>query len=174
MCTLRPYREDDAERLVQIANDAGVSRYLSRRFPFPYTADDARSWVATASRQDPTDDYVIVVDGVLAGGVGIRPHDLERSGVAEFGYWLGRAYWGRGIATRAARMLIAHAFAARDLRRLEAMVFAPNVASARVLEKCGFAREGTMRGAVLDRAGNVTDALAYALLRDPQSSSGGR
>ena len=167
MCTLRPYRVGDEERLVAFANDAEVSRYLSRRFPFPYTVDDARGWIATASRQEPVDDYVIVVDGELAGGVGIRPHDLERSGVAEFGYWLGRAYWSRGIATRAARMLVAQAFATRDLRRLEAMVFAPNVASARVLEKCGFVREGTMRGAVLDRAGNVTDALAYALLREP-------
>jgi RimJ/RimL family protein N-acetyltransferase len=167
MVEIRPYRSSDAVRLQAIANDAAVSRWLSRRFPFPYSAADADGWVCEAGACEPIDDYAIAVDGDLAGGVGIRPHGLERTGVAEFGYWLGRAYWGRGIATAAARMLIARAFGERDQRRLEALVFAPNVASVRVLEKCGFVCEGTMRRAVMDRAGNVIDALAYALLREP-------
>ena len=82
--------------------------------------------------------YAIEVDGIVAGGIGVEPYRGERIGAAAFGYWLGQAYWGRGIGTDAARTLSDDALANGSLRRLEARVFAPNVASARVLEKCGF------------------------------------
>jgi RimJ/RimL family protein N-acetyltransferase len=51
------------------------------------------------------------------------------------------------------------------LRRLDASVFAPNTASARILEKCGFSLEGTLRGFYLDRRGEICDALMFARLR---------
>jgi ribosomal-protein-alanine N-acetyltransferase len=73
-------------------------------------------------------------------------------------------YWGRGITTAASLLLVKHAFEVRGLRRLEAHVFAPNTGSARVLEKCGFAKEATMRQRVTDREGNVLDAYLYAKL----------
>jgi [ribosomal protein S5]-alanine N-acetyltransferase len=165
LCRLRPYRQEDVARLASIANDAEVTRWMSRRFPFPYTLADAQGWVRVASVESPVNDFAIVVDGALAGGVGIRPREHEALGVAEFGYWIGRAYWGRGIATEAAQLLVAHAFDERGLRRLEAHVFAPNAASARVLQKCGFVSEGVMRQAVVDRAGNVHDTHFFARLR---------
>lgn len=80
------------------------------------------------------------------------------------GYWLGRAYWGRGIASEAVKLLSAYALRERGLRRLEAYVFAPNVVSARVLEKCGFTREAVLRRAFIDRQDNVVDGLLYVRL----------
>jgi RimJ/RimL family protein N-acetyltransferase len=137
---------------------------MTHAFPHPYTLEDARAWIATSSAESPTNNFAIEVDGALAGGAGIRPLGGESIGVAEFGYWLGRAYWGRGIATEAAAMLAQHAFEERGLRRLEAHVYAPNVASARVLEKIGFTREAVLRSAISERDGRVTDAWLYARL----------
>jgi RimJ/RimL family protein N-acetyltransferase len=63
------------------------------------------------------------------------------------------------------RVLLPFAFEDRGQRRVEAYVFAHNVASARVLEKCGFAREGVLREAVTDRDGIVMDCWVYGRLR---------
>ncbi len=74
--------------------------------------------------------FAIVADGELAGSLAVFP-DVGKRAV---GYWIGREFWGRGIATQALRLFLA-GFAERPLH---AWVIATNVASIRVLEKCGF------------------------------------
>ena len=81
----------------------------------------------------------IVVDGQVAGNVVSFDGESER----EVGYWLGREYWGSGIATRALSEFLAH----ESTRPLFAGVARHNAGSLRVLEKCGFTpvgEEGTM------------------------------
>jgi RimJ/RimL family protein N-acetyltransferase len=164
LCRLRQYREDDARTLVRLADDFEVARWMSQRFPHPYTIDAARAWLAKAVLEAPVDNFAIEVDGALAGGAGVHPHTGERHGVAEFGYWLARAYWGRGIATEAAQLVTAYGHRQRQLRRLEAHILAPNIASARVLEKSGFIREAVLRQAYSERDGTVVDGALYASL----------
>jgi RimJ/RimL family protein N-acetyltransferase len=84
---------------------------------------------------------------------------------AEIGYWVAEPYWGRGIATKAVGALTAFAFAHHDLVRIFAGVFASNPASARVLEKAGYAFEGRLRRSVV-KDGIVLDQLMYAMVRD--------
>ena len=110
---------------------------MSARFPHPYTRADAEFWIEKSTAESPTETFALEIEGRIAGVVAYETHDGERLGVAEFGYWLTPQYWGRGIVTAASRLLVEHAFEVRGLRRLEAHVFAPNLASARVLEKCG-------------------------------------
>jgi len=162
-CSLRPYALADAEAVARLADDFAVARWMTAAFPFPYTLADARTWTAKATAEEPVDNFAIEAEGTLVGGAGLRPLAGECRGAAEFGYWLGRAYWGRGIATEAARLLVQRAFE-RGLRRLEAHVFAPNVGSARVLEKAGFRREGLLRSALVERDGAIVDGLLYARL----------
>lgn len=76
----------------------------------------------------------VLADGEVAGNV----VSFERSGRREVGYWLGRAFWGRGIATRALAAFLAEF----DARPLHALTAKHNTASQRVLEKCGFVRCG--------------------------------
>lgn len=169
-CVLEPWSERHIPGAVAVANDPRVSAGLTDRFPFPYTLDDARTWVDTCAGQRPPTHFAIVVDGVVAGGVGFDPFVGEESGGAEMGYWLGHEYWGRGLATTGAKAITSYAFAATDLRRLQAVVFSWNLASVRVLEKAGYRLEGRHREAIVKR-GRIGDRLVYARLRtDPAPS----
>jgi [ribosomal protein S5]-alanine N-acetyltransferase len=104
LCRLRPYRSGDESALCAVADDFEVVRWMTRRFPHPYTLRDAEEWIAIAMADPRGQILAIEVDGAIAGGIAVEPLEGERSGTALFGYWLGRAYWGRGIATEAARM----------------------------------------------------------------------
>jgi|SRR5580692_126359 ribosomal-protein-alanine N-acetyltransferase len=162
LCRIRPYRVGDEDAICAVANDFIVARWMSRSFPYPYVRSDAEQWIKLATSDTRRRYFAIEVDGVLAGGIGVEPFGGERSGTAAFGYWLGRHYWGRGIGTDAAKTLSDRALRTGRLRRLEARVFAPNVASARVLEKCGFVFEGRLRDFYIDRNGSICDALNFA------------
>jgi [ribosomal protein S5]-alanine N-acetyltransferase len=73
----------------------------------------------------------------------------------EFGYWLGRRYWGRGYATEAARRALAFAFTELNAERLTAGWFHDNPASGRVLEKLGFVADGMDERVSLSRRCSV-------------------
>ena len=163
---IREWRHADAADLARLADDREVWLGLRDLFPHPYGIGDALAFISLAGRMDPQTFFAIEVAGSLAGGIGCtRRTDVERIG-AEVGYWLGRAYWGRGIATAALRLLTAQAFAAdRELRRLWAVPFVTNIASARVLEKAGYTREGTLRQSAI-KDGRVLDQWMYAILRE--------
>jgi len=164
-CTLRPWRAGDEASLVRSANNRNISRNLRDRFPYPYTEADAKAWIAfNAGLRPPTQHFAIVVDGAPVGGISVEPGEGERRRSAEVGYWLGRAYWGRGIASEALRAVTEYAFATFDLCRLEAGVFGWNPASARVLEKAGYTLEGCAKQAVI-KDGQMTDRLLYGLVR---------
>jgi [ribosomal protein S5]-alanine N-acetyltransferase len=162
---LRPWRRGDEASLVRHANNRNVWITLGDRFPFPYTLDDAREWIAAATSQDPVVHFAIVVDGEAAGGIGLELQQdiFKRSAV--IGFWLGEAHWGRGITTAALRALTEHAFASFDLCRLQAYVFEKNAASGRVLEKAGYVWEARLRKAAT-KDGATFDVLVYTMVRD--------
>ncbi|MBV9055355.1 MAG: GNAT family N-acetyltransferase [Candidatus Eremiobacteraeota bacterium] len=164
LCVLRPYRKGDEHAICAVADDFMVARWMTRAFPHPYTLGDAQRWLDLNTNVPLARHFAIEVDGTLTGGIGFDPYGGERDGAGSFGYWLGRKYWGRGIATEAARILSGYALKEGGLRRLEALVFAENAASVRVLEKADFSLEGVLRQHYLDRAGRVCDALLFARL----------
>jgi len=163
---VREWTEGDAAELVAQANDRRVSDTLRDAFPHPYGPEEAQRFLAMARERVPPSLFAIVADGRIAGGIGYVPHgDVERAG-AEVGYWVAASHWGRGLATAALQALTDHAFGAHpELRRLWAVPFATNPASARVLEKAGYTREGTLRQSAL-KHGRVLDQWMYALVRD--------
>jgi RimJ/RimL family protein N-acetyltransferase len=83
---------------------------------------------------------------------------------AELHYWLGKDYWGKGYGTETAKRIIAYAFQNFKIERLEVNHMTRNLRSQRVIEKCGFAFEGTMRSYV-KRFENFEDVKFYSLLR---------
>jgi ribosomal-protein-alanine N-acetyltransferase len=163
-CTVRLFRADDAASLAHHANDRAIWSNLRDRFPHPYTLADARAWIAHAASDEQPTSFAIDVEGEVVGGIGLRLNeDVERTS-AEIGYWVGRAYWGRGIATDAVRAVTEHAFTTHDLTRVYALPFAENAASIRVLEKAGYVREGLLRRSAI-KDGVVRDQLLYAVVR---------
>jgi RimJ/RimL family protein N-acetyltransferase len=168
-CVLRPLVPADAPTLARHADDRAVASQLRDRFPSPYTLDDAEWYVAhVAERTAATGrvtSFAIDVGGEAVGGISLVPGtDIERVG-AEIGYWLGRAHWGRGIVSHAVVALTAHALGALGYLRLFAVPFADNVASCRVLERAGYALEGTMRASAI-KDGVVRDQRLYAAVHD--------
>ena len=162
---LRPWHASDVDDLIFHANDAQVSRSLGERFPYPYTEQDAQLFVAHALHMQGETVFAIEINGRACGGIGVHPGEgVERHG-AELGYWLGRAYWGEGIATKAVRALVPHALRELKLYRLQARVFADNEASMRVLERCGFAQEAILRRMVVKNE-QLLDLHIYAITRD--------
>jgi RimJ/RimL family protein N-acetyltransferase len=164
-CTLRSWEWRDRDAIVRHANNRKVSLNLRDRFPYPYTERDARNWLDAVIGLEPETNFAIDVAGEAVGGIGYTmQYDVARRS-AEIGYWLGEAFWGRGIATEALIAVTDHAFANHDLCRVFAHVFDWNQASARVLEKAGYAFEGRMRKSVT-KEGQTIDQLMYAMIRE--------
>ena len=108
-------------------------------------------------------------NGEAIGSVGLKLNGhtdmTEREDEGELGYWLGEPFWGRGIMTAAVETMCREGFAAWDIVRIHAEAFARNAASRRVLEKAGFALEGTLRRSVY-KNGEMLDSCIYALVRE--------
>ena len=95
------------------------------------------------SAMDTVLERTILADGVIAGRVGC----FEIEGQAQIGYWIGRAHWGLGVATRAVGLMLP----IEPRRPLHAHVSAANPASIRVLERHGFVRTGETEEPETDR-----------------------
>lgn len=168
MIELRGFVENDAGRLVELANNKNVSRYLTHTFPFPYTKEDAKWWIGTGSKEGI--QRAIIYDGQLVGSAGATPGVGEREKQASVGYWLGEPYWSKGIATQALQLLVSHVFKKTDVVRVYAWVFEPNVRSARVLEKAGFEREAIIKKS-LYKHGKLFDELIYSKISSLQAEA---
>lgn len=149
--SLRPVEDRDLETLYQQWTDPASIRMAA------FTADDQtdrRAFLDRTSRlrADPSVSHqVIDVDGVAAGTIGRFRMDDQ----LEVTYWVGRAYWGKGVATAALRLLLA----GTPDRPVYARAASDNVASLRVLEKAGFRRVGVDRGFAAGRGEEIEETI---------------
>ena len=163
-CLLREWRRGDEPSLVRHANNRNIWLNVRDTFPHPYTRSDALDWVQLASGEGLNLVFAIDIDGFAVGAVGLRPGEDVNRLSAEIGYWLGEEFWGRGIATEVLAAVTEYAFQSLGMARVYAEVFEWNAASMRVLEKCGFEREGVLRKAAMkDR--KLIDQIVYSKVR---------
>lgn len=126
---LRPLTADDVDLLVALDADPEVMRYLTGGRPTPRPEVEATVRASLGHRWIATERAT----GAFVGWFALRPTgDRER----ELGYRLVRSAWGRGLATEGARALVVSAFD-HDVDRVWAQTMAVNLASRRVLERCG-------------------------------------
>jgi len=161
---LRPWNTEDAESLVENANNFEIARFMSDAFPYPYTLEDAKNFIAFATKDEPIHIFAIEIDGKAVGGIGIHPQVAIMKKNAELGYWLGEKYWGKGIISRAIREIIPWAFRTYDITRIYARPFGTNMASQKVLEKAGFILEARIKENIF-KNGEYLDELIYAKRR---------
>jgi [ribosomal protein S5]-alanine N-acetyltransferase len=162
---LRPFTDADADALFELQGSAHVLRYWDSP---PWSERVRAERFLTACRQmaeEGTGVRLAVDRGREEGFIGWctlnRWNRVHRS--AALGYCFDDAAWGHGYATEAARAVLQWAFDTLDLNRVQAETDTRNTASARVLEKLGFVREGTLReDCVVD--GEVSDSWVYGLI----------
>jgi ribosomal-protein-alanine N-acetyltransferase len=165
---IRPLSEADVESVFAYACNPAVTRFTlwpahrdrsdTLRFVYDYArgryAEGVPEPLALCERDRP--EWVIGSLGCFWANRANR--------CMELGYALGEPYWGRGYAVEAARALIGYTFAEYPIERLQAHCIVENQASARVMEKLGMTREGTLRSALLHR-GLFRDVVLYSVLR---------
>lgn len=136
---LRTVTEEDHGFLHEHWNDPDIRRWVPT--PTPLSEPELAAFVA---KDDASVQFLPCRDGTPVGVVflfDVHPHRDH----AELAYWIVAGERGQGYATEAARLCVDHAFGDRGLHKVFARVLEGNQASARVLEKVGFEREGTLR-----------------------------
>lgn len=136
--TLRPISARDTSDFIALAGQWSVARMTSD-IPHPLTVNDARRWTSPSEGEVR---LAIILSGTMVGAVG---YFRDRSGCGELGYWLGRSWWGEGIASEAAAAVVRHGFAIDRLPAFTSSYFTDNPASGRVLAKLGFHSVGSAR-----------------------------
>jgi len=142
--TLRAPDMADSWRMAELMSDWDIARMTSS-VPHPYSQGDAEDFVARVQANDPRRDrnFVIELEGEgLVGGIGFF---TPENGLLEVGYWIGRAWWGRGIATEALQGALMWAAGDWRKRLVVAGHFADNPASGQVLVKAGFLYTGEIK-----------------------------
>ncbi|MGE0419663.1 MAG: 8-oxo-dGTP diphosphatase MutT [Acetobacteraceae bacterium] len=167
---LRALEPRDAEALHRLINDWEVTRTLAV-VPFPYPRELADDWIASTRRQlDTGEAWHLAITGhegqqeVLVGAVGLTLDRPARTG--RLGYWVGRRFWGHGVATEAAGRLVRWALANLDMDRVTAAVATDNPASAAVLRRIGFRQTGEGSGHSVARGADHPVWLFEALRDD--------
>jgi 8-oxo-dGTP diphosphatase len=144
--TLRPLRPEDAAELHRLVNDWEVAKNLAR-VPFPYPRELADEWIASTHAQMAEGRaFHLAIVGEEEGRemlVGCAGLTLDRKArTAELGYWVGRRFWGHGVAPEAAGRLARWGLANLDIDRLHASALLDNTRSAAVLRRIGFRDAG--------------------------------
>jgi RimJ/RimL family protein N-acetyltransferase len=164
--TLRPHRAEDVDAVLAMCSDPAVQRWTT--VPVPYERAHAERFVGERpSRWADDTGWELVVEAAddqgrprFAGQVGLRPN---RCGGADLGFALAPWARGRGVMSRAVRLLLAWGFAG-GLQVVHWQAHVGNWSSRRIAWACGFAVEGSVRGLLAQR-GELRDAWVGSLVR---------
>lgn len=164
---LRIVEPGDGPPLEKIINDREIASNTNS-IPYPYPAGGLQSWIEEHRELARTGEAlslaVLPRDPAAGPPRGIMGLAIDReSRTAELGYWLGREYWGQGLATEAAQAVLQCGFESLGLLRIHAHHLTRNPASGRVLEKAGMLQEGVLRQHAF-KWGVLEDVAWYGML----------
>lgn len=171
---LRQLARSDAAALFALYSDPDVMRYWNHA---PWTSMGQATLTIAEARADYVTGASLhcaieqTVTGKLIGSCALYAVSRQHRS-ASVGYMLSQEYWGQGYLAEAMQLLLAHAFGAWNLNRVEAEANRRNTGSCRALERMGFRPEGLLRERWIV-AGEKHDTIAYALLRDAWCSGPG-
>lgn len=158
--SLRRWREEDADAVYEACQDAEIQHWIPF-IPRPYRREDALAFVRGELENVGPHTYAIVEGGAVVGSIGMN---VNRSRTGHVGYWCAPEARGRGVATRALRLLSRYGFDELALQRLELITDPENAASQRVAEKVGYRREGVLRSHLDHPDGRRRDSVMFSLL----------
>ncbi len=164
---LRPVARGDARAIFTgYAQDPEVVRFVMWRPHHGLADTEAYIAACLSTPADKSRSYALIAreGGQLLGNFALRRPDLHR---LDCGYVLARQYWGHGLMTEVLSLAVRWAMRQNDIWRIGAVCDVENLASARVMEKAGLAREGIRRRWLVhpNISGEPRDCFSYALTR---------
>lgn len=167
---LRDFQESDAEGLFAYAQNPKIGPAAGWA---PHkTLEESQYFVRMFIQADDVWALEDKVSGKLAGSLGLH-HDDKRSipTARMIGYVLAEEFWGRGLMPEAVRAVLRYVFTEMALDIVSVNHFPSNTQSKRVIEKCGFRYEGTLRMAARKFNGELTDHVCYSMTRREYASN---
>ncbi len=156
---LAPASREHEAAYIALANHPSISDNVNN--PKPYTAMDYQQHLAGLEANALWFSWMIMLDGKAIGAINFNA--ARSPGIYQGGYWLHPDYWGKGIATMAVSTALDYLRTHKHAQRIQAMVEPRNIASVRVLEKCGFQHEGLLRKFYPTRYRGLVDVHMYAV-----------
>ena len=160
---LRRLRMSDADAITEYCKDLMLSRY-TQNIPYPYKKKDAVWFVNHCAKEWKNKTgfvYAIEFQKKPIGVISLYPRGSDS---AEMGYWVGRPYWGQGVTTEAAKLVLKEGFNLLKLHKIYATHHPKNPASGKVMQKIGMKYEGLLREHVKAK-GKYWDLCYYGILR---------
>jgi RimJ/RimL family protein N-acetyltransferase len=161
---LRDWRLEDVDAVTAACGDPEIPRWIPW-VPVPYTREHADAYVQQCLDAGE-DRYPFAIAGgegdKVLGSIDLRLNAHGYRG--HVGYWVAAPARGRGVCTRALRLLSRWALEELHLQRMELITDPENVASQRVAEKVGYRREGVMRAHLRHPDGRIRDSVLFSLL----------
>ena len=141
--TIRKVRTEDAESLAKYLNNKKIYEH-TLIVHFPYNLQIAKDWIKETlemgyDKPVPYLNFIIEIHGEAVGVISLE-QIAEKE--AELGYWLAEKYWNQGIMTEAIKHFTKYAFDKVGLKKITVPIFTSNVASQKVMEKCGYKKVG--------------------------------
>lgn len=162
MIQLRNVNTATPEEIQKLANNHAIAVNLRDAFPYPYTVEDAVTYLELAANGVLGHVFGIYDNDTFVGCCSLIPqNDVYRIN-AEIGYWIGEPYWGRGYATDAVRQCLKFAFEELNLLRVYANICEYNIGSMKVLEKVGFEKEAIIKSSIM-KEGKIFDEHLYSI-----------
>jgi len=165
---LRPFVMEDAKAMYDNwASDPEVTKFLS--WPCYKSIEDAygilKLWTDSYKSADFYQWAIVLKElGQPIGSISVVNSD-DRVNMAEIGYCIGKAWWGRGIMPEALEAVMNYLFEEVGMQRIEAGHDPNNPASGAVIRKCGMQYEGTLRRRIRSNQG-ITDVAWYSILKE--------
>ncbi|NVO04328.1 MAG: GNAT family N-acetyltransferase [Bacteroidetes bacterium] len=155
----------DSKSLAKHGNNPKININLRDGFPYPYKIEDAIEFIENAKKNKNAWIFAIVINKEAVGAIGVFRKDNVYRFSAEIGYWLSEEFWGKGITTKAVKIISDYFLKETDIVRLFASVFEINPPSMRILEKAGFINEGIIKKSVF-KNGVLLNEHVYSKLKE--------
>ncbi|MDD4237077.1 MAG: GNAT family protein [Desulfotomaculaceae bacterium] len=163
--SLRPVTVDDADDIFEYSRTANVGPNAGWK-PHENLEETLEIMKLIFLDKEGVFGIVLKEKGKLIGSAGlIADPKRENDQVRMLGYAIGEAYWGQGYMTEAVQAIVRYGFDTLDLDLISAYCYPRNARSKRVLKKCGFTCEGTLKMAEKLYNGNIYDNECWALSR---------
>jgi RimJ/RimL family protein N-acetyltransferase len=168
---LRPLEDEDSKSLYENVKDYDIAKWTIS-IPHPYPKEGAISFIKQARKhlQSGLAYHLAILsrdNSELMGVMSLIGVNMRHRN-AELGYWVGKDFWNKGIATEAALKMLEFGFQDLSLERISARCFQDNIPSIRVIEKIGMIYEGTFRKEIL-KEDRFIDMKYYAILKEEWS-----